>query len=129
MSKENVEKLDEAGRKATANGVQHFVATLKDGKLLLSGSQNFVVPLLEDEELFSKLRTFMLDSKVDEDEEISHASNKIPEFALLPCSPFSPQWKGSANIRKILREMLIKVGFKASGRKKSLGSVQLSLII
>ena len=56
-------------------------------------------------------------------EELPHATNKIPDYPLLPFSPFSTQWSrlASGDIRKILRDMLNAVGFKARGRKKTLG--------
>ena len=128
MSRESLDNLEKASRKATSDGIQHFVVTMKDGKLEFSGSHNFVRPLVDDLELCSKLESFMLENTVAENVDIFHATNKIPHYALLPCSPYSPQWKGSANIRKILTEMLNVIGYKAAGRKKTLGNVQLSLI-
>ena len=117
MSKESLDNLEKAGRKATSDGIQHLVVTMKDGKLELSGSYNFVLPLVDDQELCSKLESFMLENTVAENVDIFHATNKIPNYALLPCSPYSPQWKGSANIRKILTEMLNVVGVLLEERK------------
>lgn len=118
------EKLEDASKKASLNGAQHFVATIKDGKLLLSGSENFVVSLAEDDELCARLQTLMQEKLVESNgEELPHATNKIPDYPLLPFSPFSTQWSrlASGDIRKILRDMLNAVGFKARGRKKTLG--------
>ena len=55
MSKESYEKLAEASRKASEDGAEHVIATLKDGKLILSGAQNLVLSLVEDTELFNRL--------------------------------------------------------------------------
>ena len=117
------EKLEDASKKASLNGAQHFVATMKDGKLLLSGSENFVVSLAGDDDLCARLQTLMLENVVETNGELPHATNKIPDYPLLPFSPFSSQWSqlGSGDIRKILRDMLNEVGFKARGRKKTLG--------
>ena len=117
------EKLEDASKKASLNGAQHFVATMKDGKLMLSGSENFVVSLAGDDELCARLQTLMLENVVETNGELPHATNKIPDYPLLPFSPFSSQWSqlGSGDIRKILRDMLNEVGFKARGRKKTLG--------
>ena len=43
-------------------GAQHFLATIKDGKLLLSGSQNFVLPLAGNDEMCAKLQTLMFEN-------------------------------------------------------------------
>ena len=117
------EKLEDASKKASLNGAQHFVATMKDGKLLLSGSENFVVSLAGDDDLCARLQTLMLENVVETNGELPHATNKIPDYPLLPFSPFSSQWSqlGSGDIRKILRDMLNEVRFKARGRKKTMG--------
>ena len=61
MSKVSYEKLAEASRKASEDGAKHVIATLKDGKLILSGAQNLVLSLVEDAELFNRLQNLMLE--------------------------------------------------------------------
>ena len=39
MSKESGEELDESSKKLSVHGAQHFIATKKDVKSLLSGTQ------------------------------------------------------------------------------------------
>ena len=58
---------------------------------------------------------------MEDNVDILHAANKIPKFAKLPCSPYSADWKGSANIRTILRDMFAVAGYKASGMRITLG--------
>ena len=43
------------------------------------------------------------------------------EYDKLPCSPYSKDWKGSAKIRKIFRDMLKVAGYGKAGSKKVLG--------
>ena len=85
------EKLEDASKKASLNGAQHFVATMKDGKLLLSGSENFVVSLAGDDDLCARLQTLMLKNVVETNGELPHATNNISDYPLLPFSPFSSQ--------------------------------------
>ena len=120
MSKENIILLDKASCKATAAGVQHLVLSMEDGNLQIRGSSSHVHILCSDDLLLSHLKSLMVESTVAGD--LSHSTNKIPEFDLLPCSPFSSQWKGGAKARKILTAMLDKAGFKAAGRRKTLGN-------
>lgn len=126
MSVENIRKFEKASSKATADGIQHLVLTMQDGKLVICGSSNYVVPFADDEGLWERLRAFMQDKNVVGGV-LSHATNKIPAYKLLPFSPFSPQWnrQDAADIRKILTDMLNAAGFKATGRKKTLGTSQL----
>ena len=121
MSKESYEKLAEASRKASEDGAKHVIATLKDGKLILSGAQNLVLSLVEDAELFNRLQNLMLEKTNNDEENVLPGTKQLPEYPLLPFSPFSPEWKGSADIRHILRDMLSAAGFKAMGRKKTMG--------
>ena len=51
MSKESYEKLAEASRKASEDGAEHVIVTLKDGKLIVSGAQNLVLSLVNNAEL------------------------------------------------------------------------------
>ena len=122
-NKETVEQqlLDKACRKATSDGIQQVMLALQDGKLVLSGAQNYVPPLVDDSDLFRKVENLMNQATLDENDDLFYATNKIPKYALLPCSPYTSEWKGSANLRSILREMLAVAGYKASGRKKTLG--------
>ena len=56
--------------------LKHFLATIKDGKLLLSGSQNFGLPLAGNYELCAKLQTLLVENVFEETEkEIPHATN------------------------------------------------------
>ena len=121
MSKENIILLDKASCKATAAGVQHMVMSIEDGNLQIRGSSSHVHALCSDNLLLSHLKSLIVESTVASD--LSHSTNKIPEFDLLPCSPFSAQWKGGAKVRNILTAMLDKAGFKAAGRRKTLGNI------
>ena len=124
MSIENIGKFEKASSKATTDGIQHLVLTMQDGKLVISGSSNYVVPLANDVGLSERLRDLMEDKALEDGGLLSHATNKIPAYKLLPVSPFSPEWNSqdAAAIRKILTEMLNEAGFKATGRKKTLGT-------
>ena len=55
---------------------------------------------------------------VDENDDVFHATKQIPDYALLPCSPYSTKWKGSANIRQILRETLTVLGISLKEVRK-----------
>ena len=125
MSIENIGKFEKASSKATTDGIQHLVLTMQDGKLVIRGSSNFVLPLADDPGLCERLRDFMQDKTVEDGGVLIHATNKMPAYKLLPVSPFSPEWNGqdAAVIRKILTEMLNEAGFKATGRKRTLGTI------
>ena len=88
-NKETVEQqlLDKACRKATSDGIQQVMLALQDGKLVLSGAQNYVPPLVDDSDLFRKVENLMNQATLDENDDLFHATNKIPKYALLPCSP------------------------------------------
>ena len=55
MSIENIGKFDKASSKSTADGNQHLVLTLQEGKLVICGSSNFVVSLADDTGLCESL--------------------------------------------------------------------------
>ena len=116
------EKIMKASAVAAENQVQHLMLVLTPDrkKIHLSGSDNFLGAFMADNHLSAQMETLFLNNIVD-DAQVKAANTHQVDFDLLPCSPFSPQWKGSAMIRKVLRNMLNKLGYSKAGRAKKLG--------
>ena len=96
-----------------------FISVSEYGKLSFGGTNNLVDTLVQDVELMSKIREHVLLNSSNG----PHIHTVIPpfEYNKLPCSPYSKNWKGSAKIRKILRDMLKIAGYGKAGSKTVLG--------
>ena len=120
MTEKSFAKLVQASDKAAKEQVQHLLVLLTpDGNLQINGATNFVNSLNNNEDLYRHLQTTLLDNKQIEG---SITSAQVLNYPLLPCSPFSPNWKGSAMIRSVLTKMLVRIGYgDGGGKKKKLG--------
>ena len=119
MTERNIAKLVRASDSAVVGQVQHlFVVLNPDGSLQLHGSDNFVKTVNNNQELKGNLYGALMEN-VQQGEIIIPA--QILEFPKLPCSPFSPSWKGSAMIRGVLTKMLSRIGYGGGGTTKKLG--------
>ena len=119
MSEKSYVKLLKASEKASLEQIQHMVVVLTpDGRVQVTGSANIVNSVTTNEELYRTIQTTMLDN-------MEASGNITPsimlDYPLLPCSPFSPHWKGSAMIRGVLSKMLVSAGYGKSGRSRKLG--------
>ena len=119
MSDKSFLKLLKASEKASIEQIQHLVVVLTpDGRVQVTGSANIVNSVTTNEELYRTIQTTMLDNM----EAIGNITPSIMlDYPLLPCSPFSPHWKGSAMIRGVLSKMLVSAGYGKSGRSRKLG--------
>ena len=115
-----MEKLLKASATASTNQVQHILFTLNsDGKVNFGGTDNIVTPFVGNTELFNHIKTVMKDNLTKE--HVTQLNTHQLDYEFLPCSPFSPKWKGSAKIRGILRNMLNTAGYGSEGNKRKLG--------
>ena len=119
MSEKSFVKLLKASEKASLEQIQHLVVVLTpDGRVQVTGSANIVNSVTTNEELYRTIQTTMLDN-------MEASGNITPsimlDYPLLPCSPFSPLWKGSAMMRGVLSKMLVSAGYGKSGRSRKLG--------
>ena len=124
MTNNNNNNIDNASKIAVNEGHEHVTLSFVDGKLVVQGSEHLVVALLAKEDLTDQLSELLEENAMESSQPHNHASNKVPEYPLLPCSPYSSQWKGSSYVRKVLRDMLVVAGVRFSGKKKSLGMGQ-----
>ena len=112
-------KLLKASTQACKENLQHlFIVLTEDGRMQINGSLNFVNSVNANEELLTTIHQ-TLSSNVMKEGEILSA--QVLDYPLLPCSPFSPEWKGSAKIRGILTAMLSRLGYCDGGAAKKLG--------
>ena len=121
MTEIETKKLARASNTACNKQVQHILLTLSaDGKKVnVAGAENLVTPLLADVELFQQLNNTLVANATRN--VVAPANTLQVDFPLLPCSPFSEEWGGSAKIRSILRKMLNSLGFGKAGRAKQYG--------
>ena len=120
MSDKSLAKLLKASEQASHDQLQHLLVVLTpDGRVQVIGSANIVSCVTENTELYQALHSTMLDNMQTSGATIT--PSRVIDYPLLPCSPFSPQWKGSAMIRGVLSKMLLSVGYGKSGRNRKLG--------
>ena len=120
MTDSDTKKLCRASNTATSKQVQHVLLTVSEGgKFNVSGAENLVTPLLANEQLYNQLKDTMLENHTEG--EVVQANTYQLVYPLLPCSPFSGEWKGSAMVRKVLRMMLNTIGYGKSGRARKFG--------
>ena len=120
MSDKSLAKLLKASEQASHDQLQHLLVVLTpDGRVQVIGSANIVGCVTENTELYQALHSTMLDNMQTSGDTIT--PSRVIDYPLLPCSPFSPQWKGSAMIRGVLSKMLLSVGYGKSGRNRKLG--------
>lgn len=119
MSAKSVAKLVAASDAAANSQVQHIQVILTaDGQLRLNGSTNFVLAVNDNTELYETLQQTLLHSRQTEGRV---TPSQVMTYPFLPCSPFSPEWKGSSMIRSVLTKMLSSTGYGEGGAKKKLG--------
>ena len=118
---ENFNKLVKASAEGSKNQVQHILFTVKPGgaKIHASGSDNFMRAVYGSQELLSAIDSVLLPNITKE--QVLHANTHQTDYDLLPCSPYSAEWKGSAKIRGVLRKILTKAGFGRAGNERKLG--------
>ena len=80
----------------------------------MSGSNNILNPFINDAELYDSIKTTMLANKQGEGVVIPL---RVISYPLLPCSPQSRAWKGSAMMRKVVDNMVVTAGFGKHGKK------------
>ena len=120
MSSNNAsKKLLKASTEASGKGVQHVLAVVKpDGSFDMSGSDNIINAIMNDAALYQTLRRTVTANWQEEGEVIPV---NVLSFPLLPCSPFSKAWKGSAMIRRQLDSIVTAAGYGKYGLKLGQG--------
>ena len=122
MTDANVSTLMRASEKASLQQVQHVViAVNSNGDVQVNGSSNVISGLVSNEELYNELTNNILQSKIAADEQVNLIPVILLNYPLLPCSPYSEKWKGSAMIRGVLNKMVERAEFGRRGRRSSLG--------
>ena len=118
---ENFNKLVKASAEASKKQVQHVLFTVKPGeeKNHASGSDNFMRAVYGSQELLSAIDSVLMPSITKD--QVLHANTHQTDYDRLPCSPYSADWKGSAKIRRVLRNILTKAGFGRAGNERRLG--------
>ena len=97
MSANLCKKLVKASADASMHGVQHILMLLRpDGTIAVSGSDNILPAVVGNAELYDKLVTTITENRQEEGGRVLPFS--VLDYPLLPCSPYSPQWKGSGMI-------------------------------
>ena len=120
MSANSCKKLVKASADASAKGVQHLLAVLKpDGTVVMSGSDNILHAVFGNIDLCTALQTTIISHRQEEGGVVRPAI--VMTFPLLPCSPYSPSWKGSGMIRKVLDDMVNVAGYGKYGKKLGQG--------
>lgn len=119
MSERNLLALIKASDKGAKAQVQHVVLALTpDGQIQMNGSRNMIDGLMDKQELLDEIKSTMIASK-QEDGNVAPAT--IIDYPLLPCSIYSPGWKGT-KIRTALTKMVARAGSGRKGRTQSLGA-------
>ena len=119
MSSKTIDRFVKASEKASDDQLQHLIILLTpDGRLQVNGSSNFVEAVEDNKELFDRLKAVLKDYVKTEG---LVTPVQLLSYPYLPCSPFSPDWKGSGMIRKILSNMLSSIGYGHGGKVKKLG--------
>ena len=124
MSDKSISALMRASEKAATDNVQHFVIAVNgDGGFEVHGSSNIINGPWSNQELYNQLKLNIIENLVDDQPAVEIAPMIVLNYPLLPCSPYSDEWKGSKMIRRILSKMIDRAGFGRSGRRQSLGKV------
>ena len=119
MTEHSLSQLIKASFKAVTEKTQHLLVILTpDRRIPMGGTNKIIKAVNNDAELFSKLDELMKDNN---NAEIDEVALQLLNYPLLPCNPSSPKWKGSATLRAVLSNILIKAGFGRQGTKKNLG--------
>ena len=96
-------KLIKASDEATSSNVQHLVLmVMPDGRMKFNGSANMVSAIYGNKNLYEQVQTSMCEGVVAENKVVPV---QVIDFPLLPCSPFSPNWKKGPMIRGVLTKM------------------------
>ena len=121
MSHKEYHKLIKASDDAVLKDVQHILVAVKpDGTITINGSNNTVNAVLGNAVLYSSLQDTIINNRKKEGEKL--VSTKVYAYSPLPVSPFSPQWKGSGMIRKVLDSMVTTAGYGKYGQKLGQGA-------
>ena len=114
------EKLIKASDDAVIKEVQHILVAVKpDGTIIINGSSNSVNAVVGNQALYSSLQDAMINNRKKDGERL--VTTKVYGYSPLPVSPFSPQWKGSSMIRKVLDGMVTTAGYGKYGLKLGQG--------
>ena len=115
------EKLIKASDDAVIKEVQHILVAVKpDGTIIINGSSNSVNAVVGNQALYSSLQDAMINNRKKDGERL--VTTKVYAYSPLPVSPFSPQWKGSSMIRKVLDGMVTTAGYGKYGQKLGQGA-------
>ena len=112
-------QLCRASDKAAKAQVQHIVLALTpDGEIHINGSGNMIDGMLAQPAILGQVKGIMIASQ--------QAMGEVKpvvvlDYPLLPCSPYSPKWKGSPMIRGVLTKMVAGAGHGRNGRNQALG--------
>ena len=118
MADKAFNRFVKASDKAANEQVQHIAVVLSpDGNLQMHGSDNFV-RCISNSEIRENLLNTLRESVTQE----GVAAGLLLTYPKLPCSPYSPAWKGSAMIRGVLTKMLARIGYSGGGTRKVLGA-------
>ena len=118
MADKAFNRFVKASDKASNEQVQHLAVVLSpDGNLQMHGSDNFV-RCISNSEIRDNLLNTLRESITQE----GVAAGLLLTYPKLPCSPYSPAWKGSAMIRGVLTKMLARIGYSGGGTRKVLGA-------
>ena len=120
MSNKECQKLVKASDDAVGKNVQHILVIVKsDRSITINGSNNTVQAVLQNANLYASLQDTIANSRVEEGERLEPI--KVYSYSPLPVSPYSPEWKGSGMIRKVLDDMVTTAGYGKYGRKLGQG--------
>ena len=118
MTEKAIGKLMKASDIAANDQMQHIVIMMSnDGQFVVTGSANFTEAIKNTAD-FSNLKGILIDNKQKEG---VIGPSQLVSYPLLPCSPYSPAWKGNGMIRSVLTRMLARIGYGDGGRNKKLG--------
>ena len=115
-------KLLNASAQASGKGVHHLLLMVtENGEFRVPGSEDIAVAVYEDTEFFNQLQ-----NKVKENSQaLNDATKHMKIFQMvydpLPCSPYSPEWKGTRFIRGVFRKIMARAGYGKAGHKRTLG--------
>ena len=121
MSNKECQKLIKASDEAVGKNVQHILVVLKsDRSIAISGSNNTVQAVLQNANLYASLQDTITNSIQENGQRLEPC--KVYSYSPLPFSPYSPEWKGSGMMRKVLDDMVTTAGYGKYGSKLGQGT-------
>ena len=121
MSNKECQKLIKASDEAVGKNVQHILVVVKsDRSITINGSNNTVQAVLQNANLYASLQDTITNSIQENGQRLEPC--KVYSYSPLPVSPYSPEWKGSSMMRKVLDDMVTTAGYGKYGSKLGQGT-------